>query len=89
MIYVRAPQWAQPMARKDGYVMQHRLVMAQACGFLLTRSEVVDHLDHNPSNNDPLNLVLYPSNGDHKRGEVGRFVEGVANRWSPKVLAPR
>ena len=87
VIYVRAPEWAQPMARKDGYVMQHRLVMAQVCGFLLTRNEVVDHLDHNPSNNDPSNLALYPSNGDHKRGEVGRFVEGVANRWLPKVLA--
>jgi hypothetical protein len=88
VIYVRAPEWALPMARKDGYVMQHRLVMAQTCGFLLTRNEVVDHLDHNPSNNHPSNLALYPSNGDHKRGEVGRFAEGVANRWSLKVLAP-
>lgn len=78
--YVRAPEWAKPMARADGYIMEHRLVMAQTCGFLLTRTEVVDHLDHNPSNNHPSNLALYPTNRDHKRGERGRFAPGVANR---------
>ena len=86
--YVRAPEWARPMARADGYIMEHRLVMAQTCGFLLTRAEVVDHLDHDPSNNHPSNLALYPTNGDHKRGERGRFVPGVANRVCLKGLAP-
>jgi len=85
VIYVRAPDWAKPMARKDGYIMEHRLVMATMCGFLLTRTEVVDHLDHNPSNNAPANLRLYPTNADHKRGERGRFVPGVANRTSLAV----
>ena len=83
--YVRAPEWAKPMARKDGYIMEHRLVMAQMCGFLLTRTEVVNHKDHNPANNHPSNLELYPTNGDHKRGEVGRFVPGVANRFSRRA----
>jgi hypothetical protein len=67
--------------------MQHRLVMAQMCGFLLTRTEVVNHKDHNPANNHPSNLELWPTNADHKRGEVGRFVEGVANRLSKRALA--
>lgn len=87
--YVRAPEWAKPMARKDGYIMEHRLVMALRCGFLLTRTEVVDHQDHNPANNEPSNLLLYPTNADHKRGEVGRFVAGVANRYCPRVLGLR
>jgi hypothetical protein len=86
--YVRAPEWALPMARKDRYIMEHRLVMAQMCGFLLTRTEVVNHIDRNPANNHPSNLELWPTNADHKRGEVGRFVEGVANRLSPRALAP-
>lgn len=68
------------MARKDGYIMEHRLVMAQWIGRPLTRSECVNHIDHNPANNDRSNLELYPTNADHKRGEVGRFVDGVANR---------
>lgn len=87
VIYVRAPEWAKPMARKDGYIMEHRLVMAKTCGFLLKRTEVVDHLDHNPSNNRPSNLALYPTNADHKRGEVGRLAFGVANRLCRAVSA--
>lgn len=84
--YVRSPKWAIPMARKDGYVMEHRLVMAQRIGRLLERSEVVNHINHDPRDNRPENLELYPSNGDHKRGEAGRYVTGVANRWSPRQI---
>lgn len=78
--YVRCPPEFRAMARADGYIMEHRLVMAQWVGRCLLRSEVVNHKDRNPSNNARANLELYPSNGDHKRGEVGRFVPGVANR---------
>lgn len=80
--YVRAPKWAAAMARKDGYIMEHRLVMVQLTGRLLTRTECVHHRDHDPLNNEPSNLELWPTNRDHKMGEVGRFVEGVANRLS-------
>lgn len=79
--YVRAPEWARPMARKDGYIMEHRLLMAQRIGRLMTRTEVVHHLDHDPTNNDPTNLELWPSNGSHKAAEFGRVVLGAANRW--------
>jgi hypothetical protein len=79
-VYVRCPPEFLPMARKDGYIMEHRLVMAQWVGRLLTRTEVVNHKNRNPRDNRRENLELYPSNGDHKRGEVGRFVPGVANR---------
>jgi hypothetical protein len=78
--YVRCPLAFLPMARADGYIMEHRLVMAQWVGRLLLRTEVVNHKDHDPSNNARSNLELWPTNGDHKRGEVGRFVDGVANR---------
>lgn len=84
--YVRAPSWALPMARRDGYVMEHRLVMARRCGFLLLRSEVVHHLDHEPLNNPPSNLELWPSNGSHKAAEHGRLVPGATNRWLPRSL---
>ena len=77
--YVRCPVEFLSMARADGYVMEHRLVMAQWIGRPLLRTEVVNHKDHNPANNARSNLELYPSNGDHKRGEVGRFVDGVHN----------
>lgn len=78
--YVRCPPEWLVMARSDGYVMEHRLVMAQWVGRPLTRSECVNHVNHDPRDNRRENLDLWPTNGDHKRGEVGRFVEGVANR---------
>lgn len=81
--YVRAPEWARPMARKDGYIMEHRLVMAEWCGFLLTRTEAVHHVDHKPLNNARSNLELWPDNRSHKLAEHGRFVEGAACRWCP------
>lgn len=82
--YLRAPEWALPMARKDGYLMEHRLVMAEWCGYLLTRMEVVHHVDHNPLHNDRQNLDLWPDNSSHKLWEHGRFVDGVHCRWFPK-----
>ena len=81
--YCRAPEWARPMARADGYVMMHRLTMALMCNRLLTRTEVVHHRDHDPTNNAPSNLELWPDNRSHKAAEHGRVVAGVANRLSP------
>lgn len=78
--YVRCPVEFLPMARSDGYIMEHRLVMAQWMGRLLSRTEVVNHINHDPRDNRRENLELYPTNADHKRAEFGRFVEGVANR---------
>ncbi|HOW00835.1 MAG TPA: HNH endonuclease [Rhodoglobus sp.] len=83
--YVRCPPEFLAMARSDGYVMEHRLVMARRLGRCLLRSEVVNHINHDPRDNRPENLELYPSNGDHKRGEAGRYVAGVANRVSLTV----
>jgi len=77
--YVQCPPEWQAMARADGYIAEHRLVMAQWVGRPLTRTECVNHINHDPRDNRRENLELYPTNGDHKRGEVGRFVEGVAN----------
>jgi len=54
------------MARKDGYVMEHRLFVAQAIGRPLLRTECVHHEDHDPTNNALDNLALFVSNRDHK-----------------------
>lgn len=68
--YVRCPPEFLPMARKDGYVMEHRLLVAQAMGRCLRRSEAVHHEDHNPTNNDLANLSLFESNQAHKLYEA-------------------
>lgn len=81
--YVRAPEWALPMARKDGYIMEHRLQMAVTCGYLLTRDEVVNHENHNPRDNRPENLTLWPSNQTHKLYEWGKMLDGTSCRLPP------
>jgi hypothetical protein len=78
--YVRCPPALASMARKDGYVMEHRLVMARWIGRALLRVECVHHVDHNPLNNARSNLELWPCNRSHKMAEHGRFVVGAANR---------
>ena len=85
VIYRRAPEHLKPMGRKDGYIMEHRMVMAQMCGRLMSRQEVVNHIDHNPSNNAPSNLEMWPDNGSHKKAESGKIVEGAANRLLPRM----
>lgn len=68
--YVRCPIAFHAMARKDGYVMEHRLMVAQAIGRVLLRVEVVHHIDHNPQNNVLTNFQLFANNRDHKLYEA-------------------
>lgn len=64
--YIRCPAEFLPMARKDGYVMEHRLLAAMAMGRCLLRVEVVHHLNHDPQDNRLENLEVFASNRDHK-----------------------
>ncbi len=64
--YVRCFPEFLSMARKDGYVMEHRLIVARAIGRCLIRKEVVHHVNHDPQVNDLDNLMLFASNRDHK-----------------------
>jgi predicted XRE-type DNA-binding protein len=48
-----------PMASKNRrYVGEHRLVMAEKLGRMLTSDELVHHIDENKQNNDPANLEI-------------------------------
>jgi hypothetical protein len=49
-----------------GYVLEHRLVMAQHLGRPLSRNETVHHKDTNALNNDFSNLQL--RQGQHGKG---------------------
>jgi hypothetical protein len=86
---VRCPPDLKSMAMANGYVMEHRLVMARWVGRALTRTECVHHIDHNPLNNARENLELWPCNRTHKLAEHGRPVDGAANLLFPTALGQR
>ena len=54
--YIYSPN--HPMAGKNHYVAEHRLVAAQMIGRLLEASELVHHRNGNRNDNRPENLVI-------------------------------
>jgi hypothetical protein len=55
---VRCPWVYRSMQDCGGYVLEHRLVIAQYLGRTLKRNEYVRHKDGNTMNNEIGNLVL-------------------------------
>lgn len=78
--YIRCPEEYLDMARKDGYIMEHRLLVAQHIGRMLSRTEVVHHINHDPLDNRIENLMLFANNSDHKRFENGQDIKPL---WQP------
>lgn len=59
-------------------VLEHRYVMSDVIGRKLKNTEDVHHIDEDKENNDPINLFLFRSRGDHmyfhKMKSLGREV---------------
>ena len=65
--YIQIQAKNHPSATKEGYVLEHRLVMERVLGRFLLESEVVHHIDGNRKNNSPENLMVFSSGADHLR----------------------
>jgi hypothetical protein len=50
---------------KEDQRHQHRVVAERELSRALTVGEVVHHVDENRKNNDPLNLLVFPSQSEH------------------------
>lgn len=51
--------------RQNGCVLEHILVVEEKLGRQLFKKEIVHHIDNNPENNDPKNLMVFRNQGDH------------------------
>lgn len=72
------------MATKQGYVMEHRLVMAQKLGRPLLKNETVHHLDGDILNNSISNLQL--RSGAHGPGVAYLCMDCGSDKITPTEL---
>ena len=76
-----------PFCDKQGYVLEHRLVVEKCIGRYLTCKEVVHHRGikyligsiKNKQDNRPINLMLFPDGKSHKKYHVDKTAKGY--RW--------
>jgi hypothetical protein len=79
-ILVKAPD--HPEANHSGYVREHRLVAEKMLGRRLRPGEVVHHINDDPADNRPENLIVFETNGHH----LAATLKGKCPKWTPDGL---
>ena len=69
---------SHPSARKNGTVLEHRVVMEQSLGRRLLAKEVVHHKNGDKADNSPENLELFAANADH----LQETLKGKKPQWT-------
>lgn len=74
-----------PNCSTTGYVLRYRLVMEEKLGRLLTKNEIVHHINHDPNDDRPENLEVMVR-GDHMRLHDNwagkRFINTKGDKWA-------
>src|SRR3990167_7409559 len=77
-IYIWIPK--HPHANKQGYVLEHRLVMEKHIGRYLEPKEAVHHLNGNKKDNRIENLILMKNAGDNIKEHFRSSHENISLR---------
>lgn len=63
--YIRFYDPAHPLADSAGLVYLHRHIASLKIGRWLERKEDAHHIDHNKENNNPENIIVLATHGEH------------------------
>ena len=64
-----------------GYVLEHIIVAEKKLGRMLRPGETVHHIDRNRKNNDPDNLMVFATVGDHTAFHAGHEIFKDGDVW--------
>ena len=77
-LYAVCPE--HPNRTKNNYVLLHRVLAENELGRILSRNEIVHHVDHDKMNNDPSNLQVMTASEHaklHSAGKVRAVIDVV------------
>lgn len=91
---IRSPSHKYSQPDRNGYILEHRMVIENHIKRGLKRPEVVHHIDENKLNNDINNLMIFPNAKEHAAfhvkirqfGMTNPIIKQIAERWEKEPV---